>query len=104
MPPGQDAGREFWLELADAPIERVIFNGIHYTMHEPGTCGGFGGAVFRIDWWELGCEPTECNLMEQGRIPDWIRERLRDNARAITDLEYSVNQPTDDSGDDDVPW
>lgn len=80
--------KSYWLELAnDQMVDRVIFEGVHYTIDELGTGPGFGGQAFRIDWMDEQRAAVTCNLFLQGEIPDWIRNRLADNARAVTPVD-----------------
>ena len=99
--------RAFWEELAsagDLVLERVIYDGVHYTLDALGSGPGFGGQAFWVEWLAADREPVECNLYAQGRIPTWMRASLPDNARAIVDLGYSTRSTAVDHQDCDVPY
>lgn len=83
----------YWLDLAKAhKHDRVVCNGLHYTMHELGKGCGFGGKGFRVIWLDASKPPAHCNLSAQGRVPLWIRDRIPDNAASITeDNNYGTN-------------
>lgn len=77
----------YWRELMSThSTTRVVRNGEHFVVHEVGTSPGFGGRIFKVDWFDKGRVPTVCNLSGQGTVPAWLRDELPDNA-VITEVE-----------------
>lgn len=79
--------RNFWLGIADDPVQKVIYQGHLYIIFNSETMSNSGSALHRVEWRESG-EFDIHRLIPQGQVPDWMRDRLQDNVAA---LEYLSN-------------
>lgn len=97
--------RQFWEDLLRLPEDRrVVWQGHHHTVHESGTTAGFGGKLFEIRWLAPDRAPVVGHLWAQGRIPEWVRPRLPDNATEFVERAdllnpFAVEQETADVDD-----
>lgn len=77
----------FWLGLTDDPVQRVVHDGYLYIIFDPETMMNTGSALHRVCWIDPGRPEGEYRLIPQGKVPDWIRDRLPDNTSSLEYLD-----------------
>jgi len=77
----QEAYKTYWRNLiASRRDQHVVYEGTHFVLHEAGARLGYGGPVYKVDWFDKRRAPTLCNLADQRKVPAWLRAELPDNA------------------------
>lgn len=78
----KDEVGQYWISLADDPVQRVVHDGYLYIVFDPKTMQDTGSALHRVVWSDP--ERTAVHrLIPQGAVPDWIRDRFPDNTLSL---------------------